>query len=151
MDLRAMSESDLPAVVTAERELHPTPWTEAQFRDSMRAGHALAVAEVDEAMIGYGVTMQVLDEAHLLNLSIFRSRQRKGYGRQLLGALMANARLTGATRMFLEVRAGNAPAISLYGATGFAEIGRRKGYYGGGEGQAREDAIVMAATLGREA
>jgi ribosomal-protein-alanine N-acetyltransferase len=47
--------------------------------------------------------------------------------------------------MLLEVRATNQPALALYAQQGFAEIGRRRGYYPAEAG--REDAIVMAREL----
>ena len=144
-----MADGDLPAVVAAEAALHPSPWTPGNFLDSIAAGHALWVAEsVSEehrALIGYAVTSQVLDEAHLLNISVLAAAQRAGRGRALLDHLFGEARAAGATRMFLEVRQSNAAAIALYARGGFVEIGRRKGYYPGRDG--REDAIVMAKTL----
>jgi ribosomal-protein-alanine N-acetyltransferase len=44
--------------------------------------------------------------------------------------------------MLLEVRPSNTGAIALYQAAGFAEIGRRKGYYPAHGGK-REDALVL--------
>ena len=41
--------------------------------------------------------------------------------------------------MTLEVRASNAPAIALYMKHGFAQVGRRRGYYD----DPKEDAILM--------
>ena len=48
----------------------------------------------------------------------------------------------GARRMFLEVDAGNEPAIRLYRKGGFIDAGLRKGYYRDGA-----DAVVMALDL----
>ena len=42
-------------------------------------------------------------------------------------------------RLFLEVRSRNVPAIKLYTAYGFKEIGIRKNYYK----DPQDDAIVM--------
>jgi ribosomal protein S18 acetylase RimI-like enzyme len=47
--------------------------------------------------------------------------------------------------MFLEVRVSNERARRFYERNGFAEIGRRRGYYPAAAG--REDAIVMARDL----
>jgi ribosomal-protein-alanine N-acetyltransferase len=47
----------------------------------------------------------------------------------------------GARVVFLEVRPSNVDAIRLYEATGFTQIGVRRGYYQAEQG--REDAIVM--------
>ena len=51
----------------------------------------------------------------------------------------ANAASLGARVSFLEVRAGNVPAIGLYAAEGFKEIDRRKAYYR----DPVEDAVIM--------
>ena len=47
--------------------------------------------------------------------------------------------------MLLEVRPSNGPALALYRNYGFAEIGRRKGYYPADGG--REDALVLRREL----
>lgn len=145
MKLRPMTEADLDAVLAAEAELHPFPWTRGNFTDSLKAGHGLWLATEDERMVAYAVTTQVLDEAHLLNISVLAPGQRQGRGARVMEYLFAHARERGAQRMFLEVRTGNAPALALYRRCGFAQIGRRKGYYPAHAG--REDAIVMARDL----
>ena len=92
--------------------------------------------------------MQVLDEAHLLNIAVMSPHQRQGAGRLMLQYVMAHARDAGAARMFLEVRASNKPAQALYLRSGFLSIRRRKAYYEIPDSPAqREDAIVMAIDL----
>ncbi len=75
------------------------------------------------------------------------ARWPKGLGRRLLAAFETAARDRGAETAFLEVADGNAAARALYLAGGYAETGRRKGYYRSPEGR-RIDALVMARTLG---
>lgn len=140
-----MTDSDLDAVAAAEKRIHPFPWTRRNFADSLAAGHGAWLAQEDGRMSGYAVTMQVLDEAHLLNISILPDLQRGGRGSALLMHLFAQARMHAATRMLLEVRPGNVSGQGFYRHHGFLEIGRRRGYYEGHEG--REDAIVMARDL----
>jgi GNAT superfamily N-acetyltransferase len=78
----------------------------------------------------------------LLVIGIAPDRQRAGRGRALLEFLAARARTAGMTRLLLEVRPSNLPAVAFYRQAGFVEIGRRRAYYPAREG--REDAIVMA-------
>jgi ribosomal protein S18 acetylase RimI-like enzyme len=52
-------------------------------------------------------------------------------------------------KIFLEVRAGNEPAIALYERMGYQRVGIRKAYYPIHEGQ-REDALVMMKELMKE-
>lgn len=140
-----MREDDLDSVLAAENGLHPFPWTRGNLLDSLRAGHGMWLAAEGGSMIGYAVTTQVLDEAHLLNITIVGEHQRQGLGSALLEWLIASLRTDGIARMFLEVRPGNPIARRLYVRHGFIEIGRRKGYYPARDG--REDAIVMAREL----
>ena len=140
-----LAEDDLDRVIAVEKTCHAFPWTRGNFVDSLRAGHSAWLAREDGAMIGYAVMMRVLDEAHLLNITIVPARQRQGLGRELLDFLFRQARLWGATRVLLEVRPGNLGALALYLKGGFAEIGRRKNYYPAAGG--REDAIVMEKLL----
>ncbi|OHC64945.1 MAG: ribosomal-protein-alanine N-acetyltransferase [Rhodocyclales bacterium RIFCSPLOWO2_02_FULL_63_24] len=141
----AMTEADLDAVVEAERRSHPFPWTRGNFADSLAAGYGAWLAREDERMIGYAVMMLVLDEVHLLNITVLPELQRRGLGSALLGHLFEVARMRAATRMLLEVRPSNVSGQALYKRHGFAEIGRRRDYYPAHAG--REDAIVMTRDL----
>jgi ribosomal-protein-alanine N-acetyltransferase len=96
-------------------------------------------------MVGYAIVMQVVDEAHLLNISVLPELQRGGRGSDLLAHLLDQARQRAATRMLLEVRPGNLAGQGFYRRHGFVEIGRRRDYYPAHAG--REDAIVMAREL----
>ena len=53
-------------------------------------------------------------EAHLLNVSVAREWQRRGFGRRLLHHFIDLARGYEAQRMFLEVRPSNLAARALY-------------------------------------
>lgn len=140
-----MTVADLDAVAAAEARIYAFPWTRGNFADSLAAGHEAWLAEQGGRMIGYAVVMQVLDEAHLLNISVLPELQRGGRGSALLGHLCGRARQRAATRMLLEVRPGNLAGQEFYLRHGFVEIGRRRDYYPASEG--REDAIVMAREL----
>jgi ribosomal-protein-alanine N-acetyltransferase len=87
-------------------------------------------------------------EAQVLNLSVVHDARRGGLGRELLRRFVAVAIERGAEQVFLEVRAGNAPAIALYAAEGFVPVARRADYYPGVVTEAsREDALVMRLAL----
>lgn len=143
--LRVMDESDLDAVMQIEARAYPFPWTRGIFRDCLRAGYPAWVLEADGKPIGYGVLSIAADEAHILNVCAAPEVQGQGHGRRLLRALVRQARMRGAQRLFLEVRPSNPHAKALYEGEGFNEIGRRPRYYPAHDG--REDAIVMAMEL----
>lgn len=143
--LRPMRDTDIDAVLRIEQLAYPFPWTRGIFRDCLQAANPAWVMHDQGEMVAYGVLSLSADEAHVLNICVAPERQSRGYGRYLMRALMQLARDRGAHRIFLEVRPSNLPAIGLYHAEGFNEIGRRPRYYPAQHG--REDALVMAMEL----
>ncbi len=121
-------------------------WTAAQCAGLIpMPGVWLTVARDGDDVLGFALSRLVLKEAELLLLAVRRNGQRKGVGQLLLDRFILVATTRGAERLHLEVRDGN-PAIKLYAKTGFSEVGRRKNYYTGRDGQ-----IYDALTLTRAA
>jgi len=141
---RAMQESDLPAVLEIERASFSHPWTHGLFLDALKNYQCWLMFE-REQQIGHGIISLILDEAHLLNITVKPQYQRRGLGLILLEKLLDEARSQGARECFLEVRASHEVAQHLYHRAGFNEIGRRRDYYPKSGGY--EDALVMACTL----
>lgn len=142
----AMTQAHLDAVSDIEIVSHHTPWTRGNFIDSLDGGHAATVLQEDGAVLGYAVVMPLPGEAELLNITVAPEARRSGLGKVLLARVCADARARGASRMFLEVRASNTPARTLYAHNGFTEVGLRRAYYAAEDG-IREDAILMAKDL----
>jgi [ribosomal protein S18]-alanine N-acetyltransferase len=145
VSFREMHASDLDAVMQIETVNFPFPWTAGNFKDSINSGHICLVLEIDEVMVGYAILMMVLDEAHLLNISVSSAWKGKGWGRHLLNHMMQISREKGGLNMFLEVRPSNVSAITLYESIGFNEMGVRPGYYPAHNG--RENAVLMGVAL----
>ncbi|MEN3112956.1 ribosomal protein S18-alanine N-acetyltransferase [Uliginosibacterium paludis] len=141
-----MLESDLDEVVICEQAAARSPWSRGNFADALAAGNSGWILRSGGVLVAQAVFMSVLDEAHLLILSVLPECQGRGHGRRMLEWIWSRARLAGAHSIFLEVRASNARAIALYESLGFALIGRRKAYYAT-EDHGREDALVMSAVL----
>jgi ribosomal-protein-alanine N-acetyltransferase len=138
-----MTMDDVDEVHALECSVFPHPWSRANFSDSIHAGYdAWLLRDPQGALAGYFLLMYALDEAHLLDVAVAGERQGTGLGRYLLDTLCARAKEMGAESVLLEVRPSNERALAVYRRYGFAEIGRRKGYYPAHEGR-REDAIVM--------
>lgn len=140
-----MVYADLERVAREEASIYEFPWTFGNFADSLAAGYSSWVASEKGAMIGYAVMMLVIDEAHLLNISVLPKLQRRGRGSEIMRHLFSVARSHGAHRMLLEVRPSNLPGRALYARHGFSPIGERRGYYPAREG--RENAIVLARDI----
>ena len=150
LQMRPMLMIDLDAIMQIEPTIYSHPWTRGNFSDSLNSGYSAWVLELDGEMIGYALMMRVLDEAHLLNLSIAKAQQKRGLGRYLLEFMLKIAKNHQATNMFLEVRPSNITAIALYENIGFCEIALRPGYYPADSKineTGREDAILMGLVL----
>ena len=145
VSFREMQASDLDALMQIETVNFPFPWTAGNFKDSINSGYTCLVLEIDNALVGYAILMMVLDEAHLLNISVAPSWKGKGWGRYLLNHMMQIGREKGGLNMFLEVRPSNVSAITLYESIGFNEMGVRPGYYPAHNG--RENAVLMGVAL----
>ncbi|MFN9745923.1 MAG: ribosomal protein S18-alanine N-acetyltransferase [Betaproteobacteria bacterium] len=145
--LHAMAVADVDAVLGVEVRAYAYPWSRGNFVDSLAAGYRARLArDAAGAVLGYFIAMPGVGELHLLNLTVAPEHQGRGLGRALLEAVVAEARALPAARLLLlEVRDGNERARRLYAARGFAEVGRRRGYYPARGG--REDAVVMSLAL----
>jgi ribosomal-protein-alanine N-acetyltransferase len=147
LTLRTMVMDDVEAVHALECSVFPHPWSSKNFVDSLTSGYdAWVLRAPDDALAGYFLVMYAVDEAHLLDVAVAAPRQGSGLGRWLLDRIVLRARAMRMASILLEVRPSNGRALQVYQHYGFAEIGRRKGYYPAHEGR-REDAIVMRMVL----
>jgi ribosomal-protein-alanine N-acetyltransferase len=140
-----MGFDDLDRVMEIEREVYEFPWTRGNFKDSIESDYRCIVMERAGFVAGYGVMMVIVDEAHLLNLSVAKNWQGMGMGRKLLEHLMSIAKRESLKFFYLEVRVSNKVAQGLYESSGFSEIAVRPGYYPDKAG--REDALLMGAEI----
>ncbi|MCZ7419058.1 MULTISPECIES: ribosomal protein S18-alanine N-acetyltransferase [unclassified Micromonospora] len=119
-------------------------WSAPMFWNELAHGHFYRVATDGEgAVLGYaGLAVAPPDEAWVQNIAVRRNVQRRGIGRLLLEALLAETTRLRVRAVLLEVAADNAPAQRLYATYGFEPIGVRRGYYQ----PSNTDALVMQRT-----
>lgn len=143
---RGMQGTDLDRVLAVEASAYSHPWSRGNFIDCLAAGYEaeLRLGAAD-TLIGYCVAMRGVAETHLLNITVAPVWQRRGHAQALLARLAAQCRARADEALWLEVRQSNAAARALYTATGFVEVGVRRGYYPADRG--REDAVVMRLGL----
>lgn len=143
-----LAVSDLDELMGIEQNAYSHPWTLGNFVDSISAGHLLwGLREpLSGELLAYCVAQRVLDESHLLNITVARAHWGRGLASDLLRALHAHERAAGVRQMWLEVRVSNERARQLYEHLGYREVGLRKAYYPALLGQ-REDARVMRLDL----
>jgi ribosomal-protein-alanine N-acetyltransferase len=168
--VRSGVAADLEAVVALERVVVEAPhWGEAEYAAMVcsqddahvteRGGlrRCLIVAEAAGGLVGFAVGKVIGSERDCLgeleSVVVAARARRGGVGRALCEAVVGWSRGQGAAVMELEVRAGSAGAIALYGELGFVGTGRRWGYYPGiydpencNQGSA-EDALLMRLEL----
>ena len=120
-----------------ERQCFPDPWSRKTLEDP----HAYGLAAVDGAgtFLGYTSLHVVLDEGHINNIAVHPAMRRQGVATALLLALRQYSLAQNLAFLTLEVRDSNLGARALYAGQGFAEVGRRRGYYA----HPKEDAIIM--------
>ncbi len=143
--MRPMQEGDVDTMMALERVSYEFPWTPGIFHDCLREGYCCLVYILEERIIGYGVMSMAVGEAHILNICIEPRMRGQGMGRHLIRRLLGLAAKHHVDTVFLEVRASNSSALSLYHSLGFNELGRRHGYYPASWG--REDAVLFALTI----
>ena len=81
-------------------------------------------------------------QADIQTIAVTEGARRQGLGRVLMLRMIDEARERGADELFLEVRADNPSAKSLYDSLGFEQIAVRPRYYKGGV-----DALIMRLAI----
>ena len=119
-----------------------TPWDAAAFETLLDQTGVFVLGAPD----GFILLRAVADEAEILTLAVRPGARRSGLGAGLVKQGAAAAAARGATRLFLEVADDNAAALAIYARAGFAEAGRRPGYYARPDG-GRRDALILALNL----
>ena len=98
--------------------------------------------------VGFLVGRQVANEAEIISIGVVPAARTKGIGTALLTEYIRLVSMRHIAEIFLEVAVDNHPAIALYAALGFTDVGRRPDYYTTvGKNGIRTDAIVMRRQL----
>jgi len=147
LKLIPMQIADLDEVIAIENEVYSHPWSRGNFVDSLvHHQDAWTVRCDSDVLLGYFVQMPVVDEAHLLNISVKEVMQSQGVGRYLLKHVVERAKFMQMESISLEVRVSNLRVVAIYEAFGFVLVGRRKNYYEMSQKTAqnqREDALIL--------
>jgi len=117
-------------------------WSAAEFAYLLDAPHCVLAQDAR----GFALSRVIGDEAELLTLATDPDHRRQGIASRLLSEVEAKAQCKGAARQFLEVAADNPGARALYAGAGYAEVGRRAGYYAR-PGGTPVDAMVLSKVL----
>ena len=124
-------------------------WSEEEF-DALAASPATiadaVVSGASRQLLGFVISRVAADEAEILSIAIDNSARQRGAAKALLPVHLARLAERGAKRLFLEVDAGNRPALALYARFEFQQVGKRKAYYRKPDGSAAQ-ALIMKRAL----
>ena len=135
-----MNHSHVEAIAELEKVCFSDPWSVNSVESELNNALSLWLVAMDgDKLVGYIGSQTVLGEGDMMNLAVSPDYRRMGVGEGLVNALVDALSAKGATRLALEVRASNAPAISLYEELGFVQVGRRPNYYV----HPKEDALIL--------
>lgn len=157
LNLREMTEADIPTIMEIEHELFYVPWTPDLFLEELASrdefyqvikGKKVTskhsyLLECKGQIVGFFLGWAIFGEYSLMNIGVRKSHQKLGLGSFLLQNVIEKALELECLTLYLEVRESNIPAQKLYRKFGFEQISIRKNYYH----QPTENALVMRLDL----
>ena len=148
--LRTMQAQDLKAVLEIERAAQLMPWGLLSFEEALSrddsGNYHCRVVENENKVVAFHILSAIEDEVHILNIVVSPQWQGQGLGHFLLNDIVDFTTGKQANKIFLEVRASNEVAQSLYLKWQFKQIAIRKNYYrvpNSNQQSAKEDALVF--------
>ena len=132
--LRRATQADLDAIMAIETATFASDaWSSDAMASELASGHTYYLVAERDGVEGYAglLAPRRSFQADVQTIAVSVSARRQGLGRVLMLRLIDVARERGATELFLEVRADNPSAQSLYESLGFEQIAVRPKYYGG--------------------
>ncbi|MFZ0394658.1 MAG: GNAT family N-acetyltransferase [Terracidiphilus sp.] len=148
--IRSMTPADIPAVAALAESLPAAPhWPQSTYEFALNPASqperiALLAEGPDGTLAGFAIASIASAEAELESTAVATRFQRQGVAGSLFRRLATLLRERAVQTVFLEVRASSKPARGLYAGLGFAESGRRKGYYA----DPAEDAVIFRLEIG---
>ena len=134
--LRRATLDDLDAIDRLESSTFTEDaWSRSTMRSELASKHTYYLVAVDpdtpDELAGYAglLAPKGSGDADIQTIAVAPFARRHGLGRMLMLALMAEALARGASYVFLEVRADNPNARTLYESLGFEQIAVRANYY----------------------
>ncbi len=140
LTIQPMSEQYLPFVVDLERRCFSTPWSEKSISEELKNPWSIwLVAIAGECFLGYMGMQYGPDGGDIMTIATEPEYRGQGVAWAMLQAGIACLLEKRLGYLTLEVRPSNEPAIRLYSAIGFRQVGRRPRYYQ----NPTEDALLL--------
>lgn len=137
---------DAAAIAALHEASFQRGWSDGEVERLLMERNVLAHRIIiGRTLVGFILSRIAADEAEILSVAVTSARRGRGLARSLLNLHLGRLAGLGARAVFLEVGEDNHPARRLYERAGFAEVGRRPGYY-----PRSEDRAVAALVLRRD-
>jgi ribosomal-protein-alanine N-acetyltransferase len=140
MEIRKALPCDASRISELEKEIFSDPWSERSVTDTITLDGAMCyVALTDGEVQAYILGRIIPPEGEIYRIATAPNKRKRGIAYRLLDYAVKCERGRGLEILFLEVRSKNIPAIALYKAYGFRDMGIRKNYYKNPD----DDAVIM--------
>lgn len=137
--IRFMIRKDLQEVLQIEEDSHTYPWSEDEFRKSLRKrNHIGMVAELNHKVVGFIVYELHKTEYAIHDLGVHSEYRRCGIGAQIIERLIDKLSLDKRPRITLNARETYLDAQLFFQKMGFKAIRVLRDHYDNGE-----DAYLM--------
>lgn len=145
--IRKARKGDIDRIIDIERSWqHLSHWSiDSYYRllnDESFTSSFVAEIEDERArlnIVGFVIFHIAADVSEIYNIAVENGYARSGIGHELMAAAIQESARRRATKVVLEVRKSNNPAINFYLKFNFRIAGERKNYYS----NPVEDAYVM--------
>ena len=113
--LAPLTLDDLTQVIAVEQSVYGHPWTVGNFKDALASGYEAQRLLAGDTLIGYFVAMKVVDEVHLLNITVALPYRSQGWAKVMLDALALWSRGQGCAWLWLTGRTGRRADLAVKG------------------------------------
>ena len=125
LHLRAMTESDLPAVEQTDADAFDPLWriTLDNLQRAFSQSISATVIESQGRVLGYQLSTGKPNGAHLARLAVRKEAQGFGLGAALVAGLIQQMRQRGANLISVNTQSDNRVSLALYQKMGFIRTG----------------------------
>ena len=138
--VRWMVRRDLPEVIAIEQACFEFPWCEEDFLACLRQRNCIGmVAEHEGRVVGFMIYEVPKNRIHLLNIATAPEHRRCGVAEQMVRKLVGKLANQKRSKIVLEVRETNLPALLFFRALDFRATNILRNFYE----EMSEDAYLM--------
>lgn len=146
IEIRPMTENDLPSVMEIENKCFANPWQEKDFLYEINENPVSNIWVIEltssdgklKSICGFCDYWNTFDSATISQIAVHPDIQHHQLGTAMMDEIITDCMAKKVRTLTLEVRKSNEHAISFYKKNGFVISHTKPGYYADGE-----DALYM--------